>query len=292
MDSVNGSKHRPTTTNTDEEPILQSPSKNSKPKKDKSGLRSSSSSDDFIQLEDSELAKSPRPNPDPPQLASPDAKQSPPAVQSMARSDETPDPNRIPSSIFNRSKSTTPQEWSVASNESLFSIHVGNSSFSRDHIILFGKSGELGSLPDYPLGLEGGGGPGGEGLEALPLSSPPGEVGMLKTEAMKEALRVGVEESKMGEGARVEAEKVSVTPRSESSTSRSSDGSGTSTKSFAFPILTGDATKIGSIKAQSHHHRNQQPTMSPTAETPGGAATPNADKNWWCSWFSCCSFCS
>ncbi|KAK1313979.1 hypothetical protein QJS10_CPA06g00938 [Acorus calamus] len=120
MDSVNGSKHSPTTTNTDEEPILQSPSKNSKPKKDKSGSRSSSS-DDFIQLEESELAKSPRPNPDPPELASPDAKQSPPAVQSMARSD---DPNRIPSSIFNRSKSTTPQEWSVASNESLFSIHI------------------------------------------------------------------------------------------------------------------------------------------------------------------------
>ncbi|KAK1313019.1 hypothetical protein QJS10_CPA06g00943 [Acorus calamus] len=277
MDSVNKSKHSSTTTNTDEEPILQSPSKNSKPKKDKSGSRSSSS-DDFIQLEESELAKSPRPNPDPPELASPDAKQSPPAVQFMARSD---DPNRIPSSIFNRSKSTTPQEWSVASNESLFSIHVGNSSFSRDHIILFGKSGELGSLPDYPLGLEGGG---GAGLEALPLSSPPGEAGMLKTEAMKEALPLS---SPPGE-----AEKASVTPRSESSASRSSDGSGTSTNSFAFPVLTGDATKIGSIKAQSHHHRNQQPTMSPTAETPGGAATPNADKNWWCSWFSCCSFCS
>ncbi|KAK1290141.1 hypothetical protein QJS10_CPB18g00860 [Acorus calamus] len=212
MDTVNGSKDRPTTTNTDEEPILQSPTKNSKPKKDKSDSRSSSS-DDFIQLEESELAKSPRPNPDPPQLASPDSKQSPPAVQSMARSDETPDPNRIPSSIFNRSKSTTPQEWSVASNESLFSIHVGNSSFSRDHIILFGKSGELGSLPDYPLGLEGGGGAGGEGLEALPLSSPPGEAGMLKTEAMKEALRVGVEESKTGEGARVEAEKASIDRR-------------------------------------------------------------------------------
>jgi hypothetical protein len=53
------------------------------------------------------------------------------------------DPNRIPSSVFS-SKSTTPMEWSVASNESLFSIHIGNSSFSRDHFIMFNnKSGEL-----------------------------------------------------------------------------------------------------------------------------------------------------
>jgi hypothetical protein len=53
------------------------------------------------------------------------------------------DPNRIPSSIFS-SKATTPMEWSVASNESLFSIHIGNSSFSRDHFIMFNnRSGEL-----------------------------------------------------------------------------------------------------------------------------------------------------
>lgn len=51
------------------------------------------------------------------------------------------DPSRIPSSIF--SKPSTAMEWSVASNESLFSIHVGNNSFSRDHLILMHKSGEL-----------------------------------------------------------------------------------------------------------------------------------------------------
>jgi len=52
------------------------------------------------------------------------------------------DPNRIPSSIFN--KPTSPMEWSVASNDSLFSIHIGNNSFSRDHAFpLSNKSGEL-----------------------------------------------------------------------------------------------------------------------------------------------------
>lgn len=53
------------------------------------------------------------------------------------------DPNRIPTSIF-CSKPTSPMEWSVASNESLFSLHLGNNSFSRDQVFSFNnKSGEL-----------------------------------------------------------------------------------------------------------------------------------------------------
>ncbi|GFZ10912.1 hypothetical protein Acr_22g0003100 [Actinidia rufa] len=41
------------------------------------------------------------------------------------------DHHRIPPSIF-ASKPHSPMDWSVASNESLFSIRLGNSSFSRD----------------------------------------------------------------------------------------------------------------------------------------------------------------
>ncbi|KAL2335439.1 hypothetical protein Fmac_016652 [Flemingia macrophylla] len=52
------------------------------------------------------------------------------------------DPNRIPSSVFGN-RSTSPMEWSVASNESLFSLHLGNNSFSRDHVFPHNKSGEL-----------------------------------------------------------------------------------------------------------------------------------------------------
>lgn len=74
-----------------------------------------------------------------------------PAVQAMSRaSDECPDPKRIPSSVFARSKSKSPTDWSVTSNESLFSINVGNASFSKDHFFLYGKSGELGN-PNDPL---------------------------------------------------------------------------------------------------------------------------------------------
>ncbi|THG21143.1 hypothetical protein TEA_017739 [Camellia sinensis var. sinensis] len=54
--------------------------------------------------------------------------------------------NRISPSIF-ASKSPTPTEWSITSNESLFSIHIGNTSFTRDQILKFSgelcKSGEL-----------------------------------------------------------------------------------------------------------------------------------------------------
>ncbi|XP_038692969.1 uncharacterized protein LOC119990903 isoform X2 [Tripterygium wilfordii] len=76
--------------------------------------------------------------------------QSPP-IQTMDRS-EGYDPLRIPSSIFASSKPSTPMEWSVASNESLFSLQIGNSSF-RDQVLMHGdipKSGELFMLSPTP----------------------------------------------------------------------------------------------------------------------------------------------
>lgn len=52
---------------------------------------------------------------------------------------ERPSKYRIPSSVFARSQSSTP-DWSSASNDSLFSIHMGNMSFIKDDVW---KSGEL-----------------------------------------------------------------------------------------------------------------------------------------------------
>ncbi|CAL0317164.1 unnamed protein product [Lupinus luteus] len=66
-----------------------------------------------------------------------------PPMQTMSPSGY--DPNRIPSSIFSSPK---PMDWSVQSNESLFSIHIGNTSFSRDHVFTLNKSGELSSIND------------------------------------------------------------------------------------------------------------------------------------------------
>lgn len=72
----------------------------------------------------------------------------PPPPQVMGRPPEYPgfDPNRIPSSVFATNKPASGMEWSVASNESLFSIQMGNMSFTRDHFNWM-KSGELRS-PD------------------------------------------------------------------------------------------------------------------------------------------------
>lgn len=70
-----------------------------------------------------------------------------PPIQVMDRSDSAFDPSRIPSSVFTPNSSNSPMDWSAASNESLFSLHVGNNSFSKDQFFMMGadfkKSGEL-----------------------------------------------------------------------------------------------------------------------------------------------------
>lgn len=58
---------------------------------------------------------------------------------------------RIPSSVFARDESANSAEWSVTSHESLFSIHMGTMSFTKD--ASFWQSGELGELGtpgDFP----------------------------------------------------------------------------------------------------------------------------------------------
>lgn len=73
-----------------------------------------------------------------------------PPTQLMDRASETPshDPNRIPPHVFARTKSSGPVEWSAASNESLFSIHMGNMSFTNEQLSWMNKSGEIGLIGD------------------------------------------------------------------------------------------------------------------------------------------------
>lgn len=75
-----------------------------------------------------------------------------PPTQVMERADDPTSPAyRIPSRVFSRTKSTAPMEWSVASNESLFSIQMGNMSFTREQLCWLGKSGELCRPGESPL---------------------------------------------------------------------------------------------------------------------------------------------
>lgn len=72
---------------------------------------------------------------------------SPPIQLMSSNPNSVYDPNRIPSSAFGP-KPVSPMEWSVQSNESLFSLHFGNNSFSREQFLAFRKSGDLSRTSD------------------------------------------------------------------------------------------------------------------------------------------------
>ncbi|GMI67444.1 hypothetical protein HRI_000413700 [Hibiscus trionum] len=63
--------------------------------------------------------------------------------------------NRIPSSVF-RVKSGTHTDWSAASNESLFSIHINNCSYSKDQFLMLYKSGEMTKLDEQIIAQKNG----------------------------------------------------------------------------------------------------------------------------------------
>ncbi|WOH08367.1 hypothetical protein DCAR_0727806 [Daucus carota subsp. sativus] len=143
------------------------------------------------------------------------------------------DPNRIPDSVFGRSSSA--MDWSVASNESLFSLHLGNNSFSREQFLLMSgelySSGELnkpseaakpGRPPLIPIGKL-------QEEEAVDSDNKPKETKAAE-EKMDDSLELDV--SDQPEEKESEAE---VNGHS-SMINRPSDASGTSTQSFAFPM--------------------------------------------------------
>ncbi|KAL5987863.1 hypothetical protein ACLOJK_035619 [Asimina triloba] len=179
--------------------------------------------------------------------------QSPP-IQVMGKSEEA---YRIPSSVFERTKSNAPMEWSVASNESLFSIHVGNSSFSRDHVFLMGRSGELdGRLPPMP--------PMPDATPKKPEAKENLENSTANAEAMKEVMKANAEQQ-----SKADSPVSVVTPHS---VSRRSDGSGTSIRSFAFPILT--EGRNGSVKGEGEHPADQKQAAQPAAAATAAEAAP------------------
>ncbi|XP_044477690.1 uncharacterized protein LOC123204938 [Mangifera indica] len=207
------------------------------------------------------------------------ATESPPA-QVMARADDdnlSVDPNRIPSHVFARTKSNA-LEWSIASNESLFSIHMGNMSFTRDQLSWMGGdiqfSGPLFDLPSMQP----------------PTATSHGNLSLGATEAaavatMREVIRENDSNDKL---------KLSLPPE-DSSLARDA-----STKSFAFPILTADEDKSTSVRGSIRGKKQQSLQLEmPKAAEPGTPAPPQRPeannkaagrvKRYSC--FSCCSIC-
>ncbi|RZR79786.1 hypothetical protein BHM03_00005632 [Ensete ventricosum] len=211
------------------------------------------------------------------------AKQSP-SIQLMGRLDVL-DPNRIPSSVFDRTKSNTPMEWSVASNESLFSIHTG-------------KSGDLTSL--YSNHLDGFSPPlsGTSPAQSVGVGSSlqqPVESEVTSAQPKKDVLKAITEEH-------AEKDRPSTLgpiPHSDSTPRFSDCGSVNSYRSFAFPILTVEG-RNGSFKGESvqpfEKEQMQQPQPKseehPEADTP--KTKPVAARRTWLRWpscFSCRPFC-
>ncbi|XP_030940921.1 uncharacterized protein LOC115965764 isoform X1 [Quercus lobata] len=209
-------------------------------------------------------------------------------VQVMERpSEPAPSQYRIPSYVFARTKSTVPMEWSTTSNESLFSIHTGNMSFTKEQFNWLVKSGELvmtGPLMDISNNHS----PTNKSTENSPKRATLDEVsGVTETKASKTMREIIMEnEAHSSKDIRSLVEDASHSPRL---SHRSDQG----TKSFAFPILSGDVDKgcsptVGPPgKCQESGSQPQTPKeTSSAAET--SKAPPNAQNRWF-SCFSCCS---
>ncbi|CAA2979420.1 Hypothetical predicted protein [Olea europaea subsp. europaea] len=232
-----------------------------------------------------------------------------PPVQNMGRPTDY-DPNRIPASVF-ITKRTGNMEWSVASNESLFSIHMGNNSFTRGYA-MFGKSGEFPRLEEWNSSPS--------NLHYVPETKS-GELNS-SASSLPPLIEVpaDIENSvKLGETSRVEKEDCGLCPKvaptetvedqakekpamteeihlppsvsnvsdgkisthSPLSPSCPSDDSGNSNISFAFPVLVKDGVKTESLKTVP-----KEP-VKPQLDSKPSNATPKASEMRWFSCFFC-----
>ncbi|KAM3318840.1 hypothetical protein P3S67_006040 [Capsicum chacoense] len=181
---------------------------------------------------------------------------------------------RIPSSVFARDESSNPAEWSGASHESLFSIHMGTMSFTKD--ASFWQSGELGTPQYFPRS------------PAMCDFSP--------CQSSYEMEMAELEVSRGNEDLNHERSPA------DRHISHNSLGSGTSTMSFAFPVLAGDLDKNYSQRMAAAPIKSSPEQKQPQLESPElhtetlpqsepktPTATENAGKTNWFPCFSCCS---
>ncbi|XVF58434.1 hypothetical protein PTKIN_Ptkin07bG0066600 [Pterospermum kingtungense] len=222
-------------------------------------------------------------------------------------------PNRIPSSVFSGKPATT-TDWSTASNESLFSIHIGNGSYSKDQFFMLCKSGELTKFDEQmisqcnPL-------PPLQELELEDMASRISEVAEDNNSHHKirpaddvhnpisntPAVALG-EVAANSSQEKTLSEKVYNNPIK--SISGCSDESTISTRSFVFPVLTmtspSDAGGISSVNGgQNNKELQAQPVKQQVQQQeqnqftgelqPQSPVTPQVASRR--SWFSCFYFC-
>ncbi|KAF8100863.1 hypothetical protein N665_0214s0024 [Sinapis alba] len=187
-----------------------------------------------------------------------------PPVQVMDREDNSNyDPDRIPSSVFETSKSNMQADWSCASNESLFSIHLGRNSFTVDTM----KSGELyksGELLAYS--------------PELPMPPPPGK----ESDPLVESSSKGVDSDDEKDQPPAVSWK---TPTKSYRSNRSSN----STHSFSFPILAGAASD--SARVETGEQKKQEKESEETEQPSEVENQKQSTMCGWFSWFPQCPWC-
>ncbi|KAK8587818.1 hypothetical protein V6N13_086790 [Hibiscus sabdariffa] len=224
-----------------------------------------------------------------------------PSETSNEQSSDDNIPNRIPSAIFS-SKPETPNEWSITSNESLFSIHIGSNSCSKEQFLSLYKSGELTKL-DEQIIAQGGVMPSLKELEEMAVME---ESFGKDYSGAKETLTPGVRTSEAAEydGHNKDGiedhrhEKKLPAEVHNLRRSRVSGVSDESTLSFAFPVLNGtegggrlSSVKIGLCNQESKT-RSVKPPQEPEPEQCTEESKPetpeNATSRSWFSCFGCC----
>ncbi|KAM7267269.1 hypothetical protein ACFE04_009435 [Oxalis oulophora] len=210
------------------------------------------------------------------------------------------DPNRIPSSVFGSKPAGGTMEWSVASNESLFSIQMGNTSFSRDHVSMLYKSGELMKLDELILAQNNNNLPplaeaentgksvsntnsgddfsilnGKSALNREPSSRLPpvtevehtGRINIMAGVTEEPGAKKVIE--KPGNAIPDKLPSNSEDNRTSTSLSLQSDGSTNSTRSFAFPVFPGEVSSLKDVEKES-----LPPQMPPTQKIEQQPPTP------------------
>ncbi|XP_057769708.1 uncharacterized protein LOC130989676 [Salvia miltiorrhiza] len=185
-----------------------------------------------------------------------------PPVQTMGHPSDY-DPDRIPASVFSNKPANT-SEWSVASNDSLFSIHVGNNSFAKDQF----RSGELARLEESSNGqssLYASEAKPNE-LCSLPVSLPP----LMEVPANEEGSTKSSNVSSLE----------TIASKGGATTPRLSNESGTS---FAFPVLASEGGKACSLEKVE-----EKPEME---AQDSNSATPEPTTGRWFPWCPCLPRC-
>ncbi|GAB2289714.1 hypothetical protein Dimus_024023 [Dionaea muscipula] len=246
--------------------------------------------------------------------------QSPP-VQVMERASDGSGGYRIPSHVFSRNKSGTGMEWSTASNESLFSIHTGNMSFTGDQFTWLMKSGELnpaefskpGDLPKSGQLQSPRADPSKSSAEqvASTCTSPAKGSPALKEDQSpaKKANDFAPAATDLGGAqtspAMTKKEELKVETKDQNSakpsfsddapplSARHSDSSG---QSFAFPVLTVEGDRASSVTMgtdvteQQQKNGKEEPPAEASKAAAAAAATTEATTQS-SSWFPCLSCC-